>query len=357
MTPLVSILIPAYNAEQWIADTIESALAQTWPHKEIIVVNDGSKDHTLSIVDEFSSRGVLVASQKNCGEAAARNKALSFCSGDYIQWLDADDILAPDKISRQMEFAESCSNKRILLSSEWGHFLFRTSRAKFTRTALWDDLSAVEWLRLKMEKNTWMQPSSWLVSRELTEAAGPWNERLAWDAEGEYFSRVVSKSDGVKFIRGAKLFYRVTGPQSYGNVDASDKKLESSWLSTRLHVQYLRSLEDSARTRRACVSVYASQGALFSSLSPGSGRRHTTLGQNIGRRSHFGKARRAVGLEICVDEKTFRAGIRLPRAGQADEIQKLGASALGPGDVSNRKNGALLKFKVEAIRVANAVST
>ena len=98
MTPLVSILIPAYNAEQWIADTIESALAQTWSHKEIIVVNDGSKDHTLSIVDEFSSRGVLVASQKNCGEAAARNKALSFCSGDYIQWLDADDILAPDKI-------------------------------------------------------------------------------------------------------------------------------------------------------------------------------------------------------------------------------------------------------------------
>jgi glycosyltransferase involved in cell wall biosynthesis len=268
MTPLVSILIPAYNAEQWIADTIESALAQTWPHKEIIVVDDGSEDHTLSIVDEFSSRGVLVASQKNRGEAAARNKALSFCSGDYIQWLDADDILARDKISRQMEFAEGCSNKRILLSSEWGHFLFRTSRTKFTRTALWDDLSAVEWLRLKMEKNTWMQPSSWLVSRELTEAAGPWNEGLAWDAEGEYFCRVVIKSNGVKFIRDAKTFYRVTGPQSYGNVNASDKKLESSWLSTRLHVQYLCSLEDSARTRRACVTFMQARVRYFHPYRP-----------------------------------------------------------------------------------------
>ena len=255
MKPLVSILIPAYNAEQWIADTIQSALAQTWPRKEIIVVDDGSEDHTLSIANEFSSRGVFIASQKNRGAAAARNKALSFCSGDYIQWLDADDILARDKISRQMEFAESCTNKRILLSSEWGHFFFRTSSAKFVRTPLWDDLPPVEWLRLKMEKNTWMQPGSWLVSRELTEAAGPWNERLPWDEEGEYFCRVVIKSDGVKFILGAKTYYRVTGPHSYGHVGTSDKKLESSWRSTRLHVQYLCSLEESTRTRRACVNL------------------------------------------------------------------------------------------------------
>jgi Glycosyl transferase family 2 len=252
--PLVSILIPAYNAEQWIPQSIESALAQTWPRKEIIVVDDGSSDRTLSVAQEFSSRGVLVASQEHRGGSAARNKAFSFCGGDYIQWLDADDILAPDKISRQMEFAESCANKRILLSSEWGHFLYRTSRAQFTPTVLWDDLPPVEWLRLKMEKKTWMQPDSWLVSRELTEAAGPWDERLSLDDEGEYFCRVLIKSDGVKFIRGAKTFYRMTGPQSLGQVDTSNKKLESAWLSMRLHVQYVRSLEDSARMRRACVT-------------------------------------------------------------------------------------------------------
>jgi glycosyltransferase involved in cell wall biosynthesis len=252
--PLVSILIPAYNAEQWIAEAIESGLTQTWPRKEIIVVDDGSTDHTLRTAQPFEAKGVRVVTQLNQGAAAARNTAFSLSSGDYIQWLDADDILAPDKISRQMEFAESCANKRILLSSEWGHFLYRTSRAQFTPTALWDDLPPVEWLRLKMEKNTWMQPDSWLVSRELTEAAGPWDERLSLDDEGEYFCRVLIKSDGVKFIRGAKTFYRVTGPQSLGNVDTSNKKLESAWLSMRLHVQYFRCLEDSARTRRACVT-------------------------------------------------------------------------------------------------------
>ena len=254
MTPLVSILIPAYNAERWIAETMLSALGQTWPNKEIILVDDGSTDQTVRVAQQFACKTVSIVSQKNQGAAAARNKAFSFCSGDYIQWLDADDILAPDKISRQMEFAESCANKRILLSSEWGHFLFRTSRAEFTPTALWDDLPPVEWLRLKMEKNTWMQPDSWLVSRELTEAAGPWDERLSLDDEGEYFCRVLIKSDGVKFIRGAKTFYRMTGPQSLGHVDTSNKKLESAWLSMRLHVQYFRCLEDSARTRRACVT-------------------------------------------------------------------------------------------------------
>ena len=99
-----------------------------------------------------------------------------------------------------------------------------------------------------------MQPDSWLVSRELTEAAGPWDERLSLDDEGEYFCRVLIKSHGVKFIRGAKAFYRMTGPQSLGQVDTSNKKLESAWLSMRLHIQHFRCLEDSERTRRACVT-------------------------------------------------------------------------------------------------------
>src|SRR5436190_23310673 len=98
MKSLVSILIPAYNAERWIADAIRSALAQTWSRKEIIIVDDGSRDRTLSLAREFASKTVSVVSQENQGASAARNKALSVCEGDYIQWLDADDLLAPDKI-------------------------------------------------------------------------------------------------------------------------------------------------------------------------------------------------------------------------------------------------------------------
>src|SRR5688572_26119372 len=121
MTPLVSILIPAYNAQEWVAETIASALAQTWPRKEIIVVDDGSKDNTLDVVRRYASKDVRVVSQENQGAAAARNTAFSHSQGDYIQWLDADDLLAADKIHTQLEIAERLSDPQILLSSSWGH--------------------------------------------------------------------------------------------------------------------------------------------------------------------------------------------------------------------------------------------
>src|SRR5258708_26581415 len=88
MKPLVSILIPAFNAHAWIADTLRSAIAQTWERKEIIVIDDGSSDQTLVIARQFESNSVRVVTQKNQGAAAARNIAFSLCQGDYIQWLD-----------------------------------------------------------------------------------------------------------------------------------------------------------------------------------------------------------------------------------------------------------------------------
>src|SRR5215468_4372384 len=179
MTSLVSILIPAYNAERWISDTIRSALAQTWPYKEIIVVDDGSTDGTLAVVRRFEPRGVRVFTQPNQGAAMTRNTAFSLAQGDYIQWLDADDLLAPDKISKQMEAANECHSKRVLFSSAWGAFLYRVSKAQFSPTSLWRNLSPVEWLLRKMGQNLHMQTATWLVSRELTDAAGPWNTRLS----------------------------------------------------------------------------------------------------------------------------------------------------------------------------------
>ena len=119
MRPLVSILIPAYNAQAWISDTLRSALAQTWEPKEIIVVDDGSTDRTLAIARRFESSQLRVVSQKNQGAAAARNTAYSLSKGDFIQYLDADDLMAPDKIARQMEALGPCQSTRVLLSGSW----------------------------------------------------------------------------------------------------------------------------------------------------------------------------------------------------------------------------------------------
>jgi glycosyltransferase involved in cell wall biosynthesis len=122
---LVSILIPAYNSEKWIGDTIQSAINQTWTRKEIIIVDDGSLDNTLKIAREYESKNIKVLSQENRGAASARNKAYSLAQGDYIQWLDSDDLLAQNKISEQMKVVKNDRTGLILISASFGLFYWR----------------------------------------------------------------------------------------------------------------------------------------------------------------------------------------------------------------------------------------
>jgi len=254
MKPLVSILIPAFNAEQWIADSLRCAVSQTWARKEIIVVDDGSKDQTLAIAKQFESGDVKVCTQKNQGAAATRNNAFAMCQGDYVQWFDADDLMASDKTAKQMEAVEQGRGKRVLISGAWGLFMHRPYRATFRPSPLWEDLSRAEWLMRKMEHNVYMQTATWLVSRELAEAAGPWDTRLLGDDDGEFFCRVLLASEGTRFVPGSKVYYRQAGAGSLSYIGFSNRKLEAQWISMKLHIQYLRSLQDDQRARAACVT-------------------------------------------------------------------------------------------------------
>jgi glycosyltransferase involved in cell wall biosynthesis len=256
MKPLVSILISAYNADKTIAYTLESAIAQTWPRKEIIVVDDGSTDATAEIVRSFAKRGVaLLSSPENQGLSAAQNRCFRNSQGDYIQWLDADDLLAANKIERQLGALRAGDSKRILLSSPWAPFYYRTRSSQFVRNSVWQDLSPTEWLLRKLGENLHMQNATWLVSRELTEAAGPWLESLRYDQDGEYFTRVLAASEGTRFVPGTGIFYRVS-PRGVriSHVGRSNAKKESLLVSMKLHVHYLRSLEESERVRKACLT-------------------------------------------------------------------------------------------------------
>lgn len=282
MKPLISILIPAYNAEKWLADTLRSALAQTWDRKEVIIVDDGSKDGTLALARSFESDTVKVFTQPNQGAAATRNKAYSLCHGDYIQWLDADDLLGPDKIAKQIEALGGDMNPKILLSGEWGSFMHRPLRAKFVESGLWSDLSKAEWLMRKMEQNVYMQTASWLVSRELTEAAGPWDTRLLGDDDGEYFCRVLLASEGVRFARGARVYYRQAGAGSLSYIGVSNRKRDAQWISMELHIGYLRSLDDGTRARAACVRFLQNWMVAFYPERPDIFEKAGKLAQELG---------------------------------------------------------------------------
>ena len=103
--PLVSVIVPAYNAEQFIARTLSSVIEQTYKNLEILVVDDGSKDRTAEIVEQFATKDsrVTLLRQQNSGVAKARNLAIKNAKGEYIAPVDADDIWHPQKIEKQIE--------------------------------------------------------------------------------------------------------------------------------------------------------------------------------------------------------------------------------------------------------------
>jgi glycosyltransferase involved in cell wall biosynthesis len=109
---LVSVIIPVFNAESDIRQTLQSVLAQTYQEIEVIVVDDGSSDHTIAIVEEFVTRDdrFQLLRQCNAGVGAARNAAIRKARGKYIAPLDADDLWFPDKLEKQVARMEQCGN-------------------------------------------------------------------------------------------------------------------------------------------------------------------------------------------------------------------------------------------------------
>src|SRR5437867_5272527 len=144
MPRLVSILIPVYNAESFVAETIHSALDQTWPAKEVIAVDDGSTDRSAKILESFGSR-IRIIGQENRGASAARNRALAEARGEVIQYLDADDLLAPDKIEIQLRRLES-EPARSIASCAWSKFRDHPLECEMKPEGVWKDLLPVEWL-------------------------------------------------------------------------------------------------------------------------------------------------------------------------------------------------------------------
>ncbi|MDX2042634.1 MAG: glycosyltransferase [Acidobacteriota bacterium] len=106
MQPKVSVIIPAYNSAQFIAEAIQSVLAQSYDNREIIIVDDGSTDATLDVLRGFGEQ-IKLLTKTNGGPASARNLAIRHASGKYIAFLDADDLWMPEKLAEQVAFLES----------------------------------------------------------------------------------------------------------------------------------------------------------------------------------------------------------------------------------------------------------
>lgn len=247
---LVSVLVPCHNAEQFLAECLESALAQRHPRVEVIVVDDGSTDASLAVARGFEPRGVRVLTRENGGQSAALNTALAAASGDYIQFLDADDVLEPGKIAAQIARLDGADPSAVA-SGAWARFAANISETVFLAEPVWRDLSPVDWLVESWSGGGMMHVAAWLIPRRVVERAGPWNETLRWAAnlDADFFTRALLVSAGCLFCPEARSFYRSGHPAMSGW--RSRRSLEASLAVLLRTGEALLAAEQSPRTRRA----------------------------------------------------------------------------------------------------------
>jgi len=112
----VSVIMPVYNAEKWLMQSVNSILGQTLTNWELIIVNDGSTDGSAELLSTFTDSRIRVLHQSNAGVSAALNKALEYCSGPYIARLDADDVSLPERLQKEVDFL-SCNPQYGLLGA------------------------------------------------------------------------------------------------------------------------------------------------------------------------------------------------------------------------------------------------
>lgn len=246
---LVSIIVPCYNAAPWLSDTLESALAQTGVDLDIVVIDDGSRDDSLAIAQNYADRGVRIIAQANAGAAAARNTGLAAARGDYIQFLDADDLLGPGKLAAQVKHLQRVG-PGFMAAGPWARFHTRPNEAIFRAEPAWRDMSGWEFQLLQLREGWMMPPVAWLTPRTIIDRAGPWDESLSLNDDGEYFCRVMLAAPNIAFCADARSYYRSDLPASLSR-RRDARSLDSQYRSIKAIISHLAFIDDSPCSRDA----------------------------------------------------------------------------------------------------------
>jgi len=199
---LVSVIIPLYNQKQYVEAAINSVLNQTYPYIEIIVVNDGSTDNPISVLKQFKSK-VTIINQKNKGLGAARNVGLKNSSGKYIQFLDADDILAPKKISNQIQSFKANKNYSVFYCN-----CIRFSNNKKFQYHYTGKLTEPLSQFLNFNRLFPVPIHTALIKKKLFKTVGLFNENLIANEDREFWIRVALRGYSFGHIDSFDAYYR-----------------------------------------------------------------------------------------------------------------------------------------------------
>ena len=217
MIPKISILIPCYNAERWIAQAIESALKQTYENKEVIVVDDGSRDKSPGIIRDFRSK-VRWETGPHRGANSTRNRLLELSRGEWLQYLDADDYLLPEKLANQINCLENAASadivySQVLLETKEGGVTVRKSAEKINP--------------IKKERDIFVNFARWsfpqtggvIFKKKTLIEVGGWKKDQPCCQEHELYLRLLMAGKEFIFCATEDAIYRITENKTLSRKD------------------------------------------------------------------------------------------------------------------------------------------
>ena len=252
MNDLVSIIIPCYNAQRWIKEAIDSCINQTYQNLEIIVIDDGSSDNSLKIIESYEDK-VIWESGSNRGGCYARNRGFELSKGEYIQYLDADDYLLPQKIEKQVHFLEETGAD--VVYGDW-----RFQKHLPDGTFFLKDINICgpkeDFLEHLLANKQWLVPQALLFTRDAVTHSGGWDEKFKAGQDRDFCISVAM--NGAKFVYqpGCYSVYR-----NYGNVTVSTSN-PKVWrdnhfsLMEKAEIKLTKLNKLSDRYRRALAECY-----------------------------------------------------------------------------------------------------
>jgi glycosyltransferase involved in cell wall biosynthesis len=248
MAQLVSILIPCFNAERWIAQAIDSALAQTHAPREVIVVDDGSSDGSLEVIKRFGER-VRFETGPNLGGNITRNRLLSLAKGEWVQYLDADDYLLPYKIERQMAFATIHPEAEIIYGPG---IIFEN----WTQTAERQEVLAIPEPRdpwILLANRSLPQTGSPLWRKSAITDVGGWKPDQPCCQENELYLRLLMAGKRFAYCEDAGSVYRQWSEETLSRRDPRETTRRQLEVEERAEI-FLAERGELTRARRDAIN-------------------------------------------------------------------------------------------------------
>jgi glycosyltransferase involved in cell wall biosynthesis len=266
--PKISVIIPVYNGEKTIQKTIESVLKQTWQDFELIVINDGSQDATLEVLSSIQDPRLRILSYSNAGLASSRNRGITEATGEYISFLDADDLWTSDKLEAQFQALQE--NPEAMVAYSWTDYIDESSQ--FLHSGR----------HITMNGNVYQHL---LVNNFLENGSNPLIRKQALNQVGGFDSSINSVADWDMWVRLAALYqfvavplpqilYRVSAHSMSSQIKNQEREclkfIEKAFKSAPQSIQNLKSLslsnvyqyltfkaiEDSPSRQNAGIAAY-----------------------------------------------------------------------------------------------------